>query len=107
MMADTNLPTSQNTSEVSDHEETEQFRTRVSRVARYFRPVTKDTDYAIWRDVYLPLRAVRAADLMKPVAPRHTLTEDEIAQLRQASAQTESHKSGVIIFKRGDPGDNC
>lgn len=76
-------------------------------MARYLRAVTKDTDSAIWADFYVPVRAVRAADPMKPVAPRHTLTEDEIAQLRQASAQTESHKSGVIIFKGGDPGDNC
>jgi len=107
MMADTSLPLSQNTSEVSDHEETEQLRSRVSPVARYLRAVTKDTDYAIWRDLYLPLRAVRAADPMKPVVPRHTLTSDEMAQLQQAITQTESYKSGAIIFRRGDPGETC
>jgi CRP-like cAMP-binding protein len=44
---------------------------------------------------------------MKPVVPRHTLTEDEMTQLQQAVVQTESRKSGETVFERGEPGDTC
>lgn len=82
-------------------------RARLSPLLLYLQEVLKDPDYAVWEDLYLPLRAVRAADTMKRVAPRHTLTKDEMAQLQQAIAQTESRKSGETVFERGEPGDKC
>ena len=80
---------------MSDHEETEQLRIRVSRVARYLRAVTKDTDCAIWADFYVPVRAVRAADPMKPVAPRHTLTKDEVIFMALLSLPSQRYRTGT------------
>ncbi len=87
--------------------EAEGFRSRLPSLSRYLQALVEDPDYAVWHDLYLPLKAIRAADTMKPVTPRHTLTEDEIAQLQQAITQTESHEAGEVIFERGAPGDTC
>jgi CRP-like cAMP-binding protein/Flp pilus assembly protein TadD len=87
--------------------EMDAFGARRSPLLRYLQNVLVDPDFAVWQDLYLPLRAVRAADTMKPVVPRHTLTEDEMTQLQQAVVQTESRKSGETVFERGEPGDTC
>jgi CRP-like cAMP-binding protein len=87
--------------------ETERFRSRLPALSRYLQALAEDPDYAVWHDLYLPLKAVRAADTMKLATPRHTLTEDEIAELKQAVTHTESREAGAVIFKRGEPGDTC
>jgi CRP-like cAMP-binding protein/tetratricopeptide (TPR) repeat protein len=87
--------------------ETEGFRSRLPALSRYLQALTEDPDYAVWQDLYLPLKAVRAADTMKLEAVRHNMTGEEIAALRQAVTQTESCEAGEVIFKRGDPGDTC
>jgi CRP-like cAMP-binding protein/Flp pilus assembly protein TadD len=89
------------------HVDLEKFRARLPPLTRYLQAVVEDPDYAVWHDLYLPLKAVRAADTMKLVAPRHTLTEDEMAQLQEAITQTESREGGETIFERGAPGDTC
>ena len=75
--------------------------------ASYLKAVADDPEYAVWRELYLPLKAVRAADTMKLTSPRHTLTKEEMAQLQEAIAQTESYAAGETIFERGAPGDTC
>jgi CRP-like cAMP-binding protein/Flp pilus assembly protein TadD len=87
--------------------ETERFRSRLPALSRYLQALAEDPDYAVWHDLYLPLKAVRAADTMKLATPRHTLTEEEIAELQRAGAHMESHEAGAVIFKRGEPGDTC
>jgi CRP-like cAMP-binding protein/Tfp pilus assembly protein PilF len=87
--------------------EMDSSRARSSPLLRYLQEVSKDPDFAVWEDLYLPLRAIRAADTMKPVSPRHTLTQDELTQLQQAIVQTESRKSGETVFERGEPGNTC
>ena len=87
--------------------ETERFRSRLPPLSRYLQALVEDPDYAVWHDLYLPLKAIRAADTMKLTTPRHTLTEDEISQLQQAVTQAELHDAGEIIFERGTPGDTC
>jgi CRP-like cAMP-binding protein/Tfp pilus assembly protein PilF len=95
-MANINLPHQQDTSI-----------TELPHLARYLSAVTNDPRFAIWRDLYLPLRAIRAAGTMNPLPPRHTLTKNEMAQLLQAITDTETRKSGEIIFERGEPGNTC
>ena len=80
---------------------------RLPPLTRYLQSVVEDPDYAVWHDLYLPLKAVRAADSMKLAPPRHTLTEDEMAQLQQAISQIEEHEAGEVIVERGAPGDTC
>ena len=87
--------------------ESEGLRARLPPVPRYLQSVVEDPDYAVWHDLYLPLKAVRAADTMKLVAPRHTLNQDEMAQLQEAITQTETCDAGETIFERGAPGDTC
>ena len=82
-------------------------RSRLPALSRYLQALAEDPDYAVWHDLYLPLKAVRAADTMKLATPRHTLTEEEIAELQRAGAHMESREAGAVIFKRGEPGDTC
>ena len=98
-MVEPSLPSNRNTFEMPG---------RAGEVlSRYLQALTEDPDYAVWRDLYLPLKAVRAADTMKPAIPRHTLTGEEIAELQQAVTQMESCKAGEVVFKRGETGDTC
>jgi CRP-like cAMP-binding protein/Flp pilus assembly protein TadD len=87
--------------------ELEKFRARLPPLVRYLQAVVEDPDYAVWHDLYLPLKAVRAADTLQLAHPRHTLTQDEMAQLEQAISQTEAHEAGETIFERGASGDTC
>ncbi len=87
--------------------EAEGLRARLPPLSRYLQSVVEDPDYAVWHDLYLPLKAVRAADAMKLAPPRHTLTEEEMAQLQRAIPQTEVHEAGETIVERGAPGDTC
>jgi CRP-like cAMP-binding protein/tetratricopeptide (TPR) repeat protein len=88
-------------------EEREGLRSQLPPLLRYLQAVVEAPDYAVWRDLYLPLKAVRAADTMKLAPPRHTLTDDEMAQLRRATTTTKFHEAGETIFERGTPGVTC
>lgn len=85
----------------------DEHRARLRPVPRYLQAILEDPDYAVWQDLYLPLKAVRAADTPQFVVPRHTLTEEEMAQLQRAIAQTESHPARDTIFECGASGDTC
>jgi CRP-like cAMP-binding protein len=85
----------------------EGLRSQLPPLLRYLQGVAEAPDYAVWRDLYLPLKAVRAADTMKLAPPRHTLTDDEMAQLQQAITTTELREAGETIFDRAAPGDTC
>ena len=74
-------------------------------IRRYLRRVLEDPDYAIWKDLYLPLKASRTIDI-SPFSPRHTLTYEELRQLAPLFPQTSSAETDHIIFKKGDIGDN-
>ncbi len=75
-------------------------------VRRYLRRIIEDPDYAIWKDLYLPLKATRTADI-SPFSPRHTLNYDELRQLAPLLPTTESFGANQIIFERGQPGNKC
>lgn len=76
-------------------------------LTRYLQMVVKDPEYAIWQDLYLPLKATRVTDTTRLVPPRHTLTDSEMAQLQQAIVDTDTRAAGEIIFERGAPGETC
>jgi CRP-like cAMP-binding protein/Flp pilus assembly protein TadD len=84
-----------------------ELRARLQPLPRYLQGVLEDPDYAVWKDLYLPLKAVRAADTPQFIAPRHTFTEEEMAQLQQAITQIESYPAEEIIFECGATGDTC
>jgi hypothetical protein len=58
---------------------------------RYVRRVTEDPDFRIWKELYLPLKATRADELVSPVPPRHTLTYNELKQLGPLFPTAEAH----------------
>jgi CRP-like cAMP-binding protein len=74
---------------------------------RYLRRVIEDPDYAIWKDLYLPLKARRATETVSPFPPRHTLTYDELKQLAPMFPHAEPFDANLTIFKRGDYGEKC
>lgn len=87
--------------------EADKFRARMPPLRRYLQAVVEDADYAVWNDLYLPLKAVRAAETMKLAPPRHTLTEEEMTRLQEAITLSQSEEAGEVLFERGAPGDRC
>jgi len=78
----------------------------LSPIRRYLRQIIEDPDYAIWKDLYLPLKATRTIDI-SPFSPRHTLTYEELRQIAPLFPNTSSYKANQLIFRQGDPGNNC
>ncbi len=76
-------------------------------IRRYLRRIIEDPDYAIWKDLYLPLKAKRATETVSPFPPRHTLTFDELKQLAPMFPHAEPYPANQTIFKRGEYGDKC
>ena len=77
--------TPQPVSPIVKHAETEppHHHDHLSASRRFLRHVLEDPDYAIWKDLYLPLKANRTIDI-SPFSPRHTLTYEELRQIAPA-----------------------
>ncbi len=80
---------------------------RAPALQRYLQAVTADSDFAVWRDLYTPLKAVRANDSALVFAPRNTLTEEEILELQQAQFPSKSYAAGETIFEYNTTDDKC
>ncbi|HXV41626.1 MAG TPA: cyclic nucleotide-binding domain-containing protein, partial [Anaerolineae bacterium] len=74
---------------------------------RYLRRVIEDPEYTVWKDLYVPLKAIRAAETISPFPPRHTLTFEELKQLAPLFPTAESVEANEIVFERGQQGDKC
>ncbi len=74
---------------------------------RYLRRVIGDSDYAVWKELYLPLKANRASESINPFSPRHTLTYAELRQIAPLFPTTESFPANQIIFQRGERSYQC
>ena len=77
----------------------------ISPIQRYLRRIVEDPDYAIWKDLYLPLRASRANEAISPFPPRHTLTKAELRQLAPLFPHAETLQANQTVFRKGDRGD--
>lgn len=75
-------------------------------IRRYLRRLVEDRDYAIWKDLYLPLKAKRTADLSE-LSLRHTLTYEELRQIAPLFPTTESFSENDFVFHQGEPGHKC
>lgn len=95
-------PTSSESDEISTDKTTQNA---LSPLHRYLRRIIEDPDYAIWKDLYLPLKASRANEAISPFPPRHTLTKAELRQLAPLFPHAEMFKADQIVFKKGDRGD--
>ncbi len=76
-------------------------------IRRYLRRVIEDPDYTVWKDLYVPLKAIRAAETISPVPPRQALTYDELKQLAPIFPVAETVEANQVIFRRGEEGDKC
>lgn len=65
----------------------------LSPLRRYLQRVLDDPDYAIWKELYLPLKAVRTSETVSPFPPRHTLT---LAELRQLAPLFPTDRKSVV-----------
>jgi len=77
----------------------------ISPTQRYLQRIIEDPDYAIWKDLYLPLKANRANESINPFPPRHTLTKAELRQLAPLFPHAEAYQADQVVFKQGDRGD--
>lgn len=76
-------------------------------IHRYLQRVVGDPDYAVWKDLYVPLKANRAGEAINPFAPRHTLTFPELRQIAPLFPTATSLPAQEIIINRGDQGQEC
>jgi len=76
-------------------------------IRRYLRRVIEDPDYAVWKDLYVPLKANRAGETINPFAPRHTLTYAELRQIAPFFPSAETVAAHKIVIKRGEQGHEC
>ncbi len=74
---------------------------------RYLRRIIEDPDYAIWKDLYLPLKANRANETISPFPPRQTLTYAELRQLAPLFPTAESFEANQVVVNRGERGEDC
>jgi CRP-like cAMP-binding protein len=75
-------------------------------LSRYLKALLEDPDYAIWRDLYLPLKATYSLNGTKTFPLRHKLTAKELNLLTQAFP-SQSFAPGYEVCKRGEAGDTC
>jgi CRP-like cAMP-binding protein len=87
--------------------QTDDRHSNLSPIRRYLRRVIEDSDYAVWQELYLPLKAKRATETISPFPPRHTLTKSELRQLAPLLSHAKTYEANQTVFKRGDRGDKC
>jgi CRP-like cAMP-binding protein len=73
----------------------------------YLQRVQEDPDYRLWKNLYLPLKAVRADSTIGPLPQRHTLTMNELRQLAPIFPTAETFPANQTIFERGEQGDRA
>jgi CRP-like cAMP-binding protein/Tfp pilus assembly protein PilF len=80
----------------------------LSPVQHYMSALQKDPDYSVWRELYLPLKAVHIAESVNLISSRHTYTDDELSQLTAVlPAEIETIPANQIIFQKGDASTKC
>ncbi len=77
-------------------------RTKLPPLARYLHDVLDDPEFFAWRDLYLPLRARRVAEVKRSFV-RHTFLPEELAALA-AHCPTREFAAGEVLIRAGDPG---
>jgi CRP-like cAMP-binding protein len=75
-------------------------------LTRYLNALLEDPDYAIWRDLYLPLKAIYSLETSKSIPSRHRLTAAELDLLTQA-LPSQHFGPGETVCRRGDMGHTC
>jgi CRP-like cAMP-binding protein/cytochrome c-type biogenesis protein CcmH/NrfG/GTPase SAR1 family protein len=75
-------------------------------LTRYLNALLEDPDYTIWRDLYLPLKAIYSLETSTSVHSRHKLTASEIASLAQAFP-ARRFEAGSTVCERGETGATC
>ncbi|MFQ5613036.1 MAG: cyclic nucleotide-binding domain-containing protein [Anaerolineae bacterium] len=79
----------------------------LSALARYLGQMLEAPDISRWDQVYLPLKAIRAAETVDLVPPRHTLTHEELQDLIEHFPQIVTFEPNQIVFERGEIGNQC
>jgi len=74
---------------------------------RYLEAVLQDPDYAIWADLYLPLKAIHISDALSLPSRRHTFTDAELEQLQAHFPNIYEIPAHQIIFQKGDSSTGC
>ncbi len=70
-------------------------------VDKYLNAILNDSNYTIWHELYLPLRAIRVADTIQ-TSMRHALTDDELMQLSYVFPKTKTFQADEIIIRKGE-----
>jgi len=79
------------------------LRTKLPPLARYLHDILDDPEFFAWRDLYLPLRARRVAEVKRSFV-RHTFLPEELAALT-AHCPIREFAAGEVLIRIGDPGE--
>ncbi|MDM8527108.1 cyclic nucleotide-binding domain-containing protein [Anaerolineales bacterium HSG24] len=79
----------------------------LSPLEQYLHRLIEDPDYAVWKDLYVPLKANRAGETLNPFAPRHTLTYPELRQIAPLFPTATSVPANQTIVTRGEKSYDC
>jgi len=71
-------------------------------IERYLHRIVEDPDYRIWKELYLPLKAIRADETVSPLPPRHTLNYQELRQIAPLFPTATAFPAEQIVVERGE-----
>jgi CRP-like cAMP-binding protein len=75
---------------------------------RYVDSGLRNSGYRMWRDLYFPLKAIRITETVNLATPRHTYTDEELAQLTALFPHdVQEIRANQIILKKGAEDTGC
>ncbi len=76
-------------------------------LAQYLHALLTDSEYIVWNDLYLPLKAIRSAEAMQTATTRDDFTDSELNLLTVIFSQRAMVNPGTKIVRQGDVGRRC
>ncbi len=74
---------------------------------RYIHALLTDSEYIVWNDLYLPLKAIRSADAVQSTTTRDDFSEEELALLTDIFPQRAQVNPRTKIIRQGEIGQRC
>lgn len=74
---------------------------------RYIHALLADSEYIVWNDLYLPLKAIRSAEAVQSTTTRDDFSEAELALLTDIFPQRANVNPHTKIIRQGEIGQRC
>ncbi len=74
---------------------------------QYIHALLTDSEYIVWNDLYLPLKAIRSAETMQTSTTRDDFSAEELALLTDIFPQRATINPRTKIIRQGEVGRRC